>query len=71
MANSHVPFWIASDLLAQAYGHGIELPDDFEAGLVGIVRDEQRQWMTDKRQADDDRRRAQRRRVLGERWPWS
>jgi hypothetical protein len=66
MAN-HVPFWIASDLLAQARAHGVELSDDFTAQLLGIVRGEQQHWMTDRREADDDRRRDERRRAAQQR----
>ena len=62
MNRSHVPFWIAADLLAQARAHGVELSEEFASRLLGIVRDEQQSWMTGQRDADDERRRADRRR---------
>ena len=62
MTHSHVPFWIAADLLAQAQAYGIDLPSDFAAGLVDIVRDEQRRWVTGQRDAEDALRREARRR---------
>ena len=62
MTHSHVPFWIAADLLAQAQAYGIDLPSDFSAGLVDIVRDEQRRWVTGQRDAEDEQRREARRR---------
>jgi len=70
MTRNHVPYWIASDLLAQAYAHGVELPQDFATRMVRIVRDEQRRWMTEARQADDDRRREARRRTLSDWRGW-
>ena len=70
MNTNHVPFWIASDLLAQARAYGIELSGDFAARLVGIVRDEQRQWMTEDREAVDDRKRRARRRTLTDLRGW-
>jgi hypothetical protein len=68
--DNHVPFWIASDLLAHAQAYGVELPEDFTSGLVGIVRAEQCQWMTEKREAEDQRRRAARRKRLWDARGW-
>ena len=62
MSNNHVPFWIASDLLAQARAHGVELSEDFTSHLLGIVRNEQRSWMTERRESEDEQRREERRR---------
>ena len=59
--SGHVPFWIAADLLAQAQAYGVELPPEMSQQLRGLVREEQRSWITQQREADDDRRRAQRR----------
>ena len=58
--SGHVPFWIASDLLAQARAYGVELSEDFTTHLLGIVQDEQRSWMTEKRDVEDHNRRARR-----------
>ena len=60
MSQSHIPFWIASDLLAQAQAYGIELPSEFSQQLRGIVQGEQRSWMTEKREVDDHNRRVRR-----------
>jgi hypothetical protein len=70
MNDNHVPFWIASDLLAHAQAYGLELSPDFTNGLVGIVRAEQRQWMTEKREAKEQRDRDARRRRLWDMRGW-
>jgi hypothetical protein len=70
MNDNHVPFWIASDLLAHAQAYGVALPEDFTSGLVGIVRAEQRQWMTEKREAEQQRRYDARRKRLWDARGW-
>jgi hypothetical protein len=62
MNHTHVPFWIAADLLAQAQAYGIELPPEMSQQLRGLVRDEQRGWMTGRRESEDEQRREGRRR---------
>jgi hypothetical protein len=64
MNDNHVPFWIASDLLAHGQAYGLDLNPDFTNGLVGIVRAEQQQWMTEKREAQEQRDRDARRKRL-------
>ena len=69
MTRNHVPFWIASDLLAQARAHGIEPPAHMKAWLVELVRNEQRGWFTERR-LEDLIRRPWERRARRSLWDW-
>jgi hypothetical protein len=61
MLFSRVPFWIAADLLGQARAHGVALDAEFSERLRGIVQGAQRDWMIERRDAEDARARDARR----------
>ena len=61
MSHARFPFWIAADLLGQARAHGVALDAEFAERLRGIVQGAQRDWIIERRDADEARVREARR----------